>query len=184
VRDKNGRLPESVCEGAELPLQLEARDWIERAERLVEQEERRVERERPGHTDPLALTAGQLMRVAGSEHIRLEADELEQLAHALCDAGDGPPLESRQQTDVCGDGEVGEQADLLNHVPDAASQRRGLDGSDRLPGDADLTARRLERRLRSDADACRRRSVRAAQASHRLQPKEIPSTSGMRPRQV
>ena len=42
---------------AELPLQLAPRDRIERAERLVHQQHRRIDRERTRHADALPLAA-------------------------------------------------------------------------------------------------------------------------------
>ena len=51
---------------------------VERGDGLVEHDERRVERERPGDADPLALTAGELVREALGV-VRRQADQLEQL---------------------------------------------------------------------------------------------------------
>ena len=73
----------------ELPLQLLEqvddlrldRD-IERRDRLVEDHEVRVDRERASDADALALAARELVRVAGGG-VRREADDLEQLTHAL-----------------------------------------------------------------------------------------------------
>src|SRR5581483_11479527 len=85
VRDEDHRLADLVVQAEQLRLQPEARDRVERAERLVHQEERRVGGERAREPDPLALSAGELsgiaLRVGG-----LEADELEQLPGALLDA--------------------------------------------------------------------------------------------------
>ena len=52
---------------------------VERRHRLVEHEQLGLERERPGDADALALTAGELVRVAAGV-LGLEADELQQLA--------------------------------------------------------------------------------------------------------
>ena len=54
---------------------------VERAERLVEQQHARLDRERAGERHALALAARELRRVALVE--AAEADELEQLVHAL-----------------------------------------------------------------------------------------------------
>ena len=62
VRDEHHRLTEPACEGAEFALQLEARDRVERAERLVEQQEWWIESQSACHTDALALAAGKLVR--------------------------------------------------------------------------------------------------------------------------
>ena len=51
---------------------------VERAERLVEQHQRRADRERAGERDALLLAAGELVRVAVG--VPVEADHLEQFA--------------------------------------------------------------------------------------------------------
>ena len=55
---------------------------VERRHRLVEDDERRVERERARQADALPLAAAELVRIA-LEVRRVEADELEQLRDAL-----------------------------------------------------------------------------------------------------
>ena len=59
-------------------LQVEplARHLVERSERLVHQQERRIERERPGDRDPLPHAARELPRV-----VVLEAGELDEVDH-------------------------------------------------------------------------------------------------------
>ena len=54
---------------------------VERGHRLVRNDEVRVERERARQADALALTAGELVRVAPSSVLR-QADDAEQLSHA------------------------------------------------------------------------------------------------------
>ena len=73
----------------EAPLQLEQEvqdlrldRHVERRHRLVGDDELRLERERARDADALALAAAELVRVARRELGR-EADDLEQLAHAL-----------------------------------------------------------------------------------------------------
>ena len=74
VRDKQGGLVELPTEHEKLPLKLNARDRIERAEGLVKQQERRVCGQRAGHTDPLALPAGQLPGIAPGVLFRGKTD--------------------------------------------------------------------------------------------------------------
>jgi hypothetical protein len=52
---------------------------------LVEDDEARLERERAGDVDALALTAGELVRVALGEAARLQPDPVQEVARA----GDG-----------------------------------------------------------------------------------------------
>ena len=72
----------------ELLLQPAAHDRVDGGERLVHQQHHRVGGERPGHPDPLALAAGELVRVAAAEPGRVEPDQVEQLV----DAGPDPRL--------------------------------------------------------------------------------------------
>ena len=59
-------LRDLAMQAAELRLQAKARDRVERAERLVHQQHRRVGRERACEPDPLALAAGELRRDSAS----------------------------------------------------------------------------------------------------------------------
>ena len=66
----------------ELEVEPLARQCVERAERLVEQQDLRLERERPADGRALLLTAGQL-RGPCRRRGRVEPDQLEQLAETL-----------------------------------------------------------------------------------------------------
>ena len=79
VRDDDDRLADRRLDAPELAVQLAARDGIERAERLVHQQNRRIGRERARHADALALAARQLLRPPRGEVIGAEADERQQL---------------------------------------------------------------------------------------------------------
>ena len=70
----------------ELVLQPLAVDRVDRAERLVHQQHRRVGGERAGHADALALAARELGRVALAHLAGVERDQLEQLVDARADA--------------------------------------------------------------------------------------------------
>ena len=64
----------------ELPLQLQPRQRVERPERLVEEEHRRVDGEGAGEGGALALAAGELERVARAVTVGVEPDERQRLA--------------------------------------------------------------------------------------------------------
>ena len=64
---------------------------VERADRLVGDDEVRVERERPGDADALALAARELVRVALAE-VGVEPDRREQLADPLVPLGLRPDV--------------------------------------------------------------------------------------------
>src|SRR5438034_1556514 len=100
VRHKDQGFAEPGHKGAKLPLQLEARHWIERAKGLIEEEERWIVGEGARHTDALSLTTGELMRVSRAERHRIESDEREQLTNALLGAGGRPARQAGQQGGV------------------------------------------------------------------------------------
>ena len=82
-------------------VQLGARDRIERAERLVHQQHRRIDGERARDADALPLAARQLVGPARGERVAGEADQLEQFADARGDAIGGPAFEARHDARRC-----------------------------------------------------------------------------------
>jgi hypothetical protein len=76
VRDKNDGFAETSSQGAEFTLQFRARDRVQRAKRLIHQQNRRVGRKSARHANALALTAGEFAWQAAAEFLRIEADEL------------------------------------------------------------------------------------------------------------
>ena len=108
-------------------LQLAAHDAarvrIERRERLVEQEHRRVARQRAGERDALALATGQVRRLLAGEVGDVEA--LEQVVDARRAA----------ERDVRPHGHVREERVLLEDEPDRARLGRQVDAGPRIePG--------------------------------------------------
>src|SRR5207248_7324694 len=79
VRDVDERHPEALLERAELPPQRLAQLRVEVRERLVEEEDLRLDDERARHGDALLLSARQLIRLpvtkpAGPTKLRRAAD--------------------------------------------------------------------------------------------------------------
>ena len=144
VGDEQDRLADLRLEPQELVLEALPVDRVDGAEGLVHQHQRRVRGERARHADPLPLAAGQL-RGKAVAHVRGQGDEVEHLLHAAGDARAVPPEQARHHADVVPDREVGEEADLLDHVPDATAQ--------------------LGRRARADADTVDQ-DVAVAQLDH------------------
>ena len=70
VGDEHDRLADLALEAQELVLQALAVDRVDRAEGLVHQHQRRVDRERAGHADALALAARELGREAVARLVR------------------------------------------------------------------------------------------------------------------
>ncbi len=79
VRDEHDGLAHPLLNAPELAMNLGARDRIERAERLVHEQNRRIGGERAGDADALPLTAGELIRPPAGKRCRIEPDQLEQL---------------------------------------------------------------------------------------------------------
>ena len=103
-------------------LHLGAGERIERAEGLVHQEDRRVGGEGAGQADALALASGELMRIAAAKTAGLEADRGEQLEAAGIAFCARAALSFKHQASVALDGEMREEAGLLDHITDAAAQ--------------------------------------------------------------
>ena len=123
VGDEDDGLADLAVQAQEVVLQALARDRVDRAERLVHQHQRRVGRHRPRDADALLLAAGELAPGSACRSlVRIEPDELEQLARARADPLPSPAEQPRHGADVVLDRHVREQADLLEHVADPASQ--------------------------------------------------------------
>ncbi len=67
VRDEHDGFPEPRRQSLKFLLQVRARDRIERAKRLVHQQDRRIRRERPRHAHALLLPARKLGWMASGE---------------------------------------------------------------------------------------------------------------------
>ena len=128
VRDEDDGLVQLLLEPEQFVLELGADDRVDRAERLVHEQHRRVGGERPGDADALLLAAGELVRVAAAG-LGGEADGFEEFGRA------GPCLaaavaeQQRHGGDVVEHRTVREEARLLDDVPDGAAEfRRVLRG--------------------------------------------------------
>ena len=117
-----GRVTRSSSWSAQPAAQLLAHPRVERAERLVEQQHARLQRQRARQRDALALAAGELRRVAAAEAVEL--DQVEQLARPasrICAfGGRSPAADAQAEGDVLEDGHVAEQGVVLEHEADAA----------------------------------------------------------------
>ena len=122
VRDDDRRDPELLLEEPELHLELLPEVRVQRGQRLVQEEEPGLQRQRPCGRHALALSPGELLDPAVAQP--LERDELEQLRHPRGDplllrAADPQPV-----ADVAGDVQVREQREALEDHPDVAPVRR------------------------------------------------------------
>ena len=88
VRDEDVGQAEVALQVLEQVQDLRLHGDVERRDRLVADDQLRVDRERAGDADALALAAGELVREAVVV-LRVETDDLEQLLHAPLDLGVG-----------------------------------------------------------------------------------------------
>ena len=77
VRDENDSFPETFLHISKFLLEFSAGKRIERAERLVHQENRRIGSESPSDADALTLAAGELVRVSVCEFCRCRVQSVE-----------------------------------------------------------------------------------------------------------
>ncbi len=125
VRHEDRGKPEPVEQLAELRTDPGARVCVERRERLVEQEQRGVSRERARERDSLALAARKLVHPSAGELGDPEA--LEQRSDVPC--------APRAETDVAPNVEMREERVLLEEVADASVFRRDVDPAVRVEKD-------------------------------------------------
>jgi hypothetical protein len=105
-------------EVANLDLHFLSELLVERRQGLVHEQDARLEDDGAGERDALALTARELVDVAGTE--LAELDELEHLLHAIGDFRLADPAQPQGIADVAGDRHVREEGIVLEHHADVA----------------------------------------------------------------
>jgi hypothetical protein len=112
--------PHAVVQLAKPATQLLAHLGVERAERLVEQEDPGLDGERPGERHPLALAAGQLARIALRQPFQLhEVQQVHDLVPDLRLRCALPArLDPQAEGHVLEDGHVPEQGVVLEYEAD------------------------------------------------------------------
>src|SRR3712207_3120363 len=138
VGDEDDGLLYVLLDAQELVLEPLAGDRVHCPKGLVHEHDRGVGRHRARDPDPLLLAARQLGRVTVPVVVRVEADELLELVHALFYAPLVPAQEAWHGCDVLGDGAVGEEAYLLDGVADLAPKLGAAHPGVRLAVDEDL----------------------------------------------
>ena len=103
---------------------------VERAERLIEQEDARLDGQRARERHALALPAGELVRIAIGEPVELH--EQKQRVHLRRDLVLGQPRAARPHAQAEGDvlenGEVAEERVMLEHEANLAIARVSVGG--------------------------------------------------------
>ena len=152
MRDECNGLPQARRQRSEFSLQLGAGDRIERAKRLIHQEDWRIARQGSRDAHTLTLAAGKFAGVPTGEFGKIQTDECEHFANTVADACFWPAFEARHQRNVALDGPVREQTDILNDITDAATQTDGIPlrliatlDEDRAFGGFEQTVYQLER---------------------------------------
>jgi hypothetical protein len=122
VGDQDGGDAEPLLEQPQLDLHRLAQLGVERGERLVQQQQLRLHRERAGDRDALALPARDLgdgaLRDAG------QADQFQQLLDPGPAPGRGHAADAQRIGDVVADREMAEQGQRLEHHAELAPVRR------------------------------------------------------------
>ena len=107
----------------QLVVQPFAGDLVERAERLVEQEDLRLEHQRAGQRGAHLHAAGELLRVLLLEPV--QADEVRsRRRHGACRSAPVDAFELGEQLDVALHGAPLQQRGVLEHVAEAGCGRR------------------------------------------------------------
>src|SRR5262249_4940053 len=133
------RDPDLSLQLLQLDLELPPQLGVQGAERFIEQQDGRLEHERPGKRDALLLAAGELARLAAREARQL--DELKRLPDAARDLVLRHPRAPEAKRDVVEDAQVREQGVALEDRVDRALARRRA--HDVLAVEQDLAGRRL-----------------------------------------
>ena len=108
--------------GAQQVAHLLARLAVQRGERLVEKQHRRVKRQSSSQGHALGLTARQAARLALEQ--RANAQEVRQLAHPRLHDGTVPSANRQRERQVLGHGHGVEQGAVLRHIAESASRWR------------------------------------------------------------
>ena len=163
VRDEDVGEPEVALQVLEQVEDLRLHRDVERRDRLVADDQLRVDGERARDADALALAAGELVREAVVV-LRVEADDLEQLLDAALDLGVGAELVHLERL---GDDEADALARVQrrvrvledhHHLAPDRPHLRAREVRDVAPVEDDLAAGRVEQAH----DAARHRRLAAA----------------------
>ena len=144
VGDEHGGVAGLVVDLAEPAAKVAPDLGVERAERLVEEEDARLDGKRAGKRHALALAAGELGRVAVLE--AGELDEVEKLQHPVADLGARRPRPRRPRGEP--------EGDVVEHLH-ALEQRIALEDEADVP----LLHREAERILAAEEHPARGREL-------------------------
>ena len=122
MRDVDHGGAEAALQLLQLDLHVLAQLLVQRAERLVHQDHRRLEHDRPGQRHALLLPAGQLGRLARG--VAVELHHGQRAADLFVPLGPADAAGAQRKGDVLGHRHVRKQRVALEHHRDAALVRR------------------------------------------------------------
>ncbi|HMD37363.1 MAG TPA: hypothetical protein VKH42_20450 [Vicinamibacterales bacterium] len=108
-------------------MQLGARHRIQCAERLIHQQQRRIDGQRTRDTNALSLSPRQLVGPAIGERVRSQSHQIEQLDRASMGSIIRPFFQTRNDRNVRSDRHMREETDVLKDVASTPTQ------TDRIP---------------------------------------------------
>ena len=161
VRDEDVGQPAPLLQIPQEVEHLGLHRDVERRDGLVEQQQRGLDRQRPGDADPLPLPAAELEWVVAAT-LRVQSHLLHQRADPALDAGAiADAMDAQRVGDDLRDPHPRRQrgVGVLEDDLDMPAQASGVGRGHRLPGEANLAARR---RLQEEQGLHQRRLAAAA----------------------
>src|SRR5215470_8640011 len=137
--DEHDCLLKALLQSQELLLQLGTCNGVECGERFIHQKNRRIGRQSPGHPDALALSTGEFSWITTRKR-SVQPDQLQKFCDAVSNSIRWPLLNGGNEADVSFNCEMGKQASILDHVPDAATKANRVPLPGRAPFDIYLSA--------------------------------------------
>jgi hypothetical protein len=129
----------------ELLLQLGASDRVERAEGLIEKQNRLTRRESAGDGSPLPLPTGELVRPSLAENRCIETGRSQRACRTLVSVGHS--AEGRYERDIAIDSPVRQQSALLRDVSDRSSENYRIILANVSPSNAHSTCVRFHQAI-------------------------------------
>ncbi|MBM7801236.1 hypothetical protein JOE58_000487 [Curtobacterium luteum] len=136
------RLAEFALQADQFVLQVVADEGVDGAERLVHEQDVRVDREPTRHADALLLATGELRGVAVRER-PVEADRVHELERALARLRLADTRQQRHGRDVVDHAAVRQEPGVLHDVADPPAELDRVDRRDVLAVDGHRPRRRV-----------------------------------------
>ena len=154
VGDEKNRLAEALEKRAHHLLHFEAGEGVECPEGFVHEEDGRVGGEGAGESCTLALATGELAWITAGEGGGVETDGGEEFVGAANALVEGDALGFEDEGDIAFEGEMREEADLLDDIADGSAEgdEIAVEGVD--AGEEDFAACGLEKTIDCAEEGC------------------------------